>query len=231
MKKLAILGGMGPLATTIFYEKIINNTLANKDQEHINTLISSNTSIVDRTDLILNNKDKNILLNSIKEDLKLFEMANVSRIAIPCNTFHYFYDDVQKLTPIKIINMIEETMKKISQNKGKNIVVLGTKGTIDGKVYNKYSEKYNLNIIGLDKSVKHSLMEIIYNIKSTNSRDSKEFNNIIRDYKNQNIDFIVIACTELSCVVLDEDLKPYVIDSLDVLAKESVLEMGYKLNI
>ena len=154
MKKLAILGGMGPLATTIFYEKIINNTFANKDQEHINTLISSNTSIVDRTDLILNNKDKNILLNSIKEDLKLFEMANVSRIAIPCNTFHYFYDDVQKLTSIKIINMIEETMKKVSENNGKNIVVLGTKGTIDGKVYNKYSEKYNLNILDFNNFIK-----------------------------------------------------------------------------
>lgn len=229
MKKLAILGGMGPLATTIFYEKIINNTLANKDQEHINTLISSNTSIVDRTDLILNNKDKNILLNSIKEDLKLFEMANVSRIAIPCNTFHYFYDDVQKLTPIKIINMIEETIKKVSKDNKKSIAVLGTKGTYEGNVYSKYSDKYNINIYDVDLNIKNDLMDIIYNVKATGSRKSDKLNNIIRDLKDSGVDYIILACTELSTIILDEDVKFYTLDALDVLAEQSVLQMGYKI--
>lgn len=229
MKKLGILGGMGPLATTIFYEKIINNTLANTDQEHINTLISSNTSIPDRTDIILNKLDKNLIINSVKEDLKLFEKANVQKIAVPCNTFHYFYEDVARLTTIDIINMPEETIKKVYSTNKKNIVILGTKGTINGKVYNKYANKYNINIKELNDEDKNKLMKIIYNIKSTNSRVSPELNNIIKSLILKDIDYVLLACTELSCVVLDEDLKKYVIDSLEILAEESILQMGYNL--
>lgn len=230
MEKLGILGGMGPLATCIFYEKIINNTLANSDQEHINTLISSNTSIPDRTDIILNKLDKNLIVNSVKKDLELFEMANVQKIAIPCNTFHYFYDDIDKLTSIDIINMAEETIKKIYYTNKKNIVILGTKGTLDGKIYDRYANNYNLNIKELNNEDKNKLMKIIYNIKSTNSRISKDLNNIIRNLLEKDIDYVILACTELSCVILDEDLKEYTVDSLEILAKKSILEMGYKLN-
>ncbi|MBP2024750.1 aspartate/glutamate racemase family protein [Peptoniphilus stercorisuis] len=229
MKKLGILGGMGPLATCIFYEKIINLTDAKNDQDHINTIILSDTNIPDRTDIIINNKDKNLIVDAIKDDIKIFENNNVSKIAVPCNTFHYFFDEVQNLTNIKIINMIEETIKKVSKDNKKSIAVLGTKGTYEGNVYSKYSDKYNINIYDVDLNIKNDLMDIIYNVKATGSRKSDKLNNIIRDLKDSGVDYIILACTELSTIILDEDVKFYTLDALDVLAEQSVLQMGYKI--
>lgn len=229
MEKLGILGGMGPLATCIFYEKIVNMTDAKSDQDHINTIILSDTNIPDRTDVIINHKSKDLVLNVVKDDIKLFENNNVKRIAVPCNTFHYFFDDVQKLTNIKLINMVEETVKKVSQNNKKRIAVLGTKGTYEGNVYNKYSSKYNIDMYDIDSNIRNDLMDIIYNVKATGSRKSDKLNNIIRNLKDLGIDYAILACTELSTIIIDDDVKASTLDALDVLAEQAILQMGYKV--
>lgn len=52
-KKLGILGGMGPLATVEFMLKIISQTPAHNDQEHIPMVVSSVPQIPDRTAFIM----------------------------------------------------------------------------------------------------------------------------------------------------------------------------------
>ena len=52
-KTLGIIGGMGPLATVNLFNKIIINTDAQNDQEHIHMLIDNNTNIPDRTAFLL----------------------------------------------------------------------------------------------------------------------------------------------------------------------------------
>ncbi|MDU0895122.1 MAG: aspartate/glutamate racemase family protein, partial [Anaerococcus sp.] len=86
MKKLGVLGGMGPLCTAIFYKKLVKNTKANKDQDHIPTIILSDPQIPDRTKAIITGDDEDILLNKIKENLENLEKQGVDNIAIPCNT-------------------------------------------------------------------------------------------------------------------------------------------------
>lgn len=50
---LGIMGGMGPLATQLFYKMLIEHTVAEKDQDHINVLIIGDASMPDRTEAIL----------------------------------------------------------------------------------------------------------------------------------------------------------------------------------
>ena len=52
-QRLGILGGMGPQATQDFYQRILDRTDASCDQEHLPTLIWSDTSMPDRTAAIL----------------------------------------------------------------------------------------------------------------------------------------------------------------------------------
>ena len=51
--KLGVLGGMGPQATELFYRRVVEFTAADKDQEHIETLLLSDTKMPDRTAAIL----------------------------------------------------------------------------------------------------------------------------------------------------------------------------------
>ncbi len=107
-KKLGVLGGMGPMATSVFFERVIKNTQATCDQEHIEMVILNHTSLPDRTRSIQTG-DYDSFLHAVEKSIRDFETLKVSHIAIPCNTSHFFYKSLQAMTQIPIINMIDKT--------------------------------------------------------------------------------------------------------------------------
>lgn len=227
--KLGIIGGMGPMATDVYYERVINHTVSNSDQDHIFTVISSHTNMPDRTTVIEKNLPHDEVLNAVKFDLDLMEFAKVKTIGIPCNTFHYFYDEVQSMTEIPIINMVEETVKKFVDTIGKKAVVLSTTGTKNAKVYEKYAKIHDLEILELDDEVSEELMKIIYYIKATNDLNPSEFLNLIKDLDEKlKPDGFLISCTELSLLDLKKLDEIKTLDALDVLVYESIVRTGYE---
>ena len=93
---LGVLGGMGPQATNTFYQRIIDRTQAESDQEHLRVLIWSDAKIPDRTAGILGTPDQaEAVYQHLLADAKLLERAGCTVLAIPCNTSHYFADRLQ----------------------------------------------------------------------------------------------------------------------------------------
>lgn len=228
MKKLGILGGMGPLCTAMFYQKLVIHTKANKDQDHIPTVIISDPQIPDRTEAILTGKNEDILFKKVKEDLENLKKQDVSNIAIPCNTMHYYYDTFKEYTSVNIINMVEETLKYCKAKKAKNVAVLGTLATMNCGIYEKYAKNLGINIIPMDEKIKKFTMDTIYQIKETNETNHKEFLSMVEELKNTKVDAIILACTELSLI---EDIATYdfVIDAMDVLVYRSILQSGFEI--
>ena len=95
MYKLGVIGGMGPLATVKFYDKVVLNTDAHNDNEHIDLVVLNHSTMPDRTRCIIEKKDLEFL-NVIKKDLEILDNIGVDVVAIPCNTSHYFYDEFKK---------------------------------------------------------------------------------------------------------------------------------------
>ena len=218
--KLGVIGGMGPLATEIFYKYIIDNTPANSDQEHIDMVILSHATIPDRTTEILNGL--NNYIEVVKKDFDILNNIGVCAIAIPCNTSHYFYERMCEFTNIPIINMVEETIKRCKEEGYKKVSVLGTYGTVNSKVYDKYAQKHDIEIVTLDDEEKKDIMEIIYWVKATNKRRSERFLEIVDKYSQNSK--VILACTELSVLDLDDR---EVVDALKVLGDESIKRCGY----
>lgn len=226
--KLGVLGGMGPAATSLFFEKVIENTIANKDQEHIDMVILNHATIPDRTRAILEN-DKEPFLEAVKKDLEIFEAADVDNIAIPCNTSHYFYDDMQAMTSIPIINMIEETVRVISEQFGQtvNVGILATDGTIKTGIYQENCHKYNMKAYIPDEEVQERVMQTIYDFKADKPIDVPAFEQIIRYMLGEkNCDCVILGCTELSCIEISDELKPYCVDAMQVLVDKAIILSG-----
>lgn len=227
-KKLGVLGGMGPMATSVFFEKLIKNTAAEKDQDHIDTVILNHATLPDRTESILEHK-KLPFLNAVKKDLELLEMAGVENIAIPCNTSHYFYNDIQSMTSIHVINMVQVTVKYIAQKYGTSskIGVLATNGTIESGVYDEACKLYNLESHNPDADIQNRVMGTIYNIKADSNYEATELENIIKSLiTEEGCHAIILGCTELSCVPLNDDLQKYCIDPMELLVHESITLSG-----
>ena len=93
--KLGILGGMGPQATQDFYQRILDRTDAACDQEHLPTVILSDTRMPDRTSAILGG-DAEGCYRRLLQDARTLEQVGCTAIAIPCNTSHFFADRLQE---------------------------------------------------------------------------------------------------------------------------------------
>lgn len=229
--KLGVLGGMGPFATSVFFERVIKHTEANKDQEHIDIVILNHATLPDRTESIKNN-EKRPFLQSVEQDMKLFEHAGVTNIAIPCNTSHYFYNDIQKMTDIPIIHMIKSTVEHVYKRiglKGK-VAVLATDGTVESGVYQNEIVKKGLELHQLDDITQSKIMDIIYKVKGNHVFKTEELDEIIHHLvKEHDCAVILLACTELSTIDIKVANKQYCIDALDVLVQESIIKSNKEL--
>lgn len=225
MYKLGVIGGMGPLATVKFYNKVVLNTEAHNDNEHIDLIVLNHSTMPDRTRCIIENKDTEFL-NEIKKDLEILDKIGVDVVAIPCNTSHYFYDEFKNFANLRIINMIEETILEIKRRGLKKVAVFGTLGTLNSKVYDKYAEKNGIAVKELSLEDKNSVMDIIYKIKETNNLENKDFIEILNKYCDGET-IGIIACTELSLLEISKNINT--IDALDVLVNKSIEYSGAKI--
>lgn len=225
MYKLGVIGGMGPLATVSFYERVVLNTAAKCDNEHIDMVVLSHASMPDRTKCIIENKGGEFL-EVIKKDFKILEDIGVEAVAIPCNTSHYFFDEFKKFTGLRIINMIEETILEVKKRGIEKIAVFGTLGTLNSKVYEKYANQHGILVKEVSPEDKQSVMDIIYDIKETNCLDGRRFVDILSRYCDDET-VGIIACTELSLLDIPKDINT--IDALDVLVKRSIELSGAKV--
>lgn len=223
-ERLGVIGGMGPKATVVFFEKIVSRTAANRDQEHIDMIILNHATLPDRTEVILNHEDERFL-EAIRKDIELLERAGVGHIAIPCNTSHYFYHEMQAMTRVPIINMVEETLRDIHQRfgSGRKVGIMATDGTIRSGVYEKGCALYDLELCKPDEALQSRIMRVIYQVKSELEADTEEVESIIRHLvKECGCDCVILACTELSCIPIGGEAAGYCVDAMDVLVRRSI---------
>lgn len=230
---VGILGGMGTEATTYFYNKLMSYDKANSDQEHLKVMLYNNPGIPDRTEYIL--KKVNSPLNELIESAKILEKTGVDFIVMPCNTSHYFYSEIIKHVKIPFVNIIKEVALEIkSKNKNYiNVGLLATKGTIRGNVYKKIFNQFSLNVIYPNENEQELINNTIYKIKSNNQIDFGNLKSKIRAFcSRENIDIIILGCTELSLIknyIFDKDVN--FIDSNEILAKRTYLYAKRIINI
>ncbi|HTG68500.1 MAG TPA: amino acid racemase [Candidatus Udaeobacter sp.] len=232
-KSLGVIGGMGPKATSVFFDMVIEQTAADRDQEHINIVVLNHATLPDRTEVILAGRGE-VFLEAVAKDLKLLEAAGVSNIAIPCNTSHYFYNDMQKMTSINIINMVDETLKEIYDTYGEHckIGILATNGTVSSGVYRKGCTQYNMQLHEPNDSIQEHVMDIIYNkVKRNLPVEPSEFEGIINHLLiHDQCQCVIIACTELSIIPIQNEVSKYCVDAMAVLVQKSI-ELSGKQSI
>ncbi|WP_326908603.1 aspartate/glutamate racemase family protein [Sedimentibacter sp. MB31-C6] len=231
MKTIGIIGGMGPLATVHLYERIVFRTKASKDQEHIHVLIDSNTNIPDRTKAILGQGlDPTVeLLKSAKN----LESIGADFLIMPCNTAHYFIDEVSKDISIPFINMLDETVKYTYNKYGKDTVVgiLATDGTIKSKIYEDYYSKVGIKTVIPQKN-QDRIMKFIYDvIKRGNFELGTDiFFEVVNELKELGANAFLLGCTELSSAQYLFKFEGDYINPMEVLAEKSIIFAGGILN-
>ena len=226
---LGILGGLGPMSTAYFMEMIIGFTKADCDQQHIDMLVSSRATTYDRTAYILGNSPDNPLDMMIPDAQKLVR-AGCSLIAIPCNTAHYFYEQIQMAVDVPVLNIMDQTIKEVKSAGCKKAGILATTGTVSTGAYQQRCAGAGLDFAVPGEKEQGRIMDLIYGrIKSGEAVNLDIFEEVVHTLKAQGCDAIILGCTELSELKRNFKLGEMYFDSLEILAKAVVTACGKTL--
>ncbi len=215
---IGILGGMGTQAGLDFCNKLAILYRGKIDQDYPLFLLYNKSNIPGRPESIgihtgkLSNKPNNkkskkkylSVLKSLVNGCQLLKKSNCKFIVIPCNTAHYWFDDLQKKIRLPIINMPKEVFKHTQKRCKKNssIGLLATEGTLMTGVYNKFFDKnYNLvfpNAIIQKKSVNKAIKLVkMGKVKLANKTIQPAINYLIKKKCKK----IILGCTELPIAI------------------------------
>ncbi len=228
-ERLGVLGGMGPQATQVFYQRILDRTDAARDQEHLPTLILSDTAMPDRTGAILSGNTEEVRARLIR-DAKLLEAAGCTLLAIPCNTSHYFAADVEAAVSIPLLHMPRLAVARAQELGRKKTAILATEGTVKTGVYQREFDALGLPCWAPDQAVQDLVTSIIYDEIKRGEQGSREnFAAIDRACRAAGCDGAILGCTELSVYRAYHGLPGYYTDAMELLAEEAIRACGKRL--
>lgn len=220
---LGVLGGLGPMSTFRFCELLTSHTKAECDADHIDMIISSRATTPDRTDFILGRSSKDPLPVML-EELRRLENAGADLIVIPCNTAHYFYRGLQKECRVPMINIIEETVSFLQKGRIHRIGLLATEGTVRSGAYEQACKKADIECLSPSEEEQKIISDIIYqSVKQNKEADLQAFLRVAESLQKRGCEKLVLGCTELSLLDRSQMPNDLFLDSLDVLAYQTIL--------
>ena len=228
-KLLGVIGGLGPMATAYFMELVTDMTDAATDQEHLRMLIYSAPSIPDRTRYILDNTCEDPLPEMLRIG-NILAQQGAQRIAIPCVTAHYFFEELTSGIPVPMVNGVRETALHLKNHGITKVGIMATDGTIRSRVFHRELEKQGINSVVPSAERQADVMHLIFDdIKAGKRPDMAKFANIAQELRENGAQAIILGCTELSLIKRSYAIGAGFLDAMEILAQQSILQCGKPL--
>lgn len=215
---------MGPEATVDFFHEIVAVTPARKDQDHVPVLIYSNPRMPDRASAILYGAEDP--LPHLKEAAITLERGGAGIIAIPCNTAHYYLDDLRAAVHIPVLNMIEEAcgVLRAEYPDAGTAGLLATTGTVKMRLYERFLEKEGLNVITPPDEEQEQVQISIDHIKGGARRE--EVHPILKaaccNLMSRGAGLVILGCTEIPLALDGTDPDCPILNPTRILARAAV---------
>ena len=226
MKKLGIIGGLGPMATAYFLQLIVEMTDALTDQGHIEVLLHSRPQIPDRTKFILGVSRDSPVPYLVETGVTLAEQG-AELIAIPCITAHFFQNQLEEKIGCPMIHTIEETADYLRSEHIHHVGIMATDGTIKSELFQQVFAGYDIACTVPQTEEQGQIMHIIYdNVKAGLPIEMDLFEEVSRKLFAQGAEVLLLGCTELSLIKGNYKLGKGYLDVMEVLARRAVLSCG-----
>ena len=230
-KVIGILGGMGPEATLDCFEKIIRNTPAGKDQDHLRVIIDSNPKVPDRTAAILGKGPSPLPL--LLQGCRTLQQAGADFIIMPCVSAHFYQEEMRQQITLPLVSIFDVVAETLSHDHPEIKVVglLGTTGTVRSGLFQKRLKEDGIEALVCEDKIQERVMAAIYDIKSSQANRPREAitNDLIA--AAQSLIFrgaagIVAGCTEIPLALSQRNLSVPYFDALLLLARAAIRLAG-----
>ncbi len=222
MKTIGLIGGMTPESTILYYR--ILNELSSKqfgDSHSCKLILNS----VDFEEIVkLQKLDRWDVLNGIMADAAIsLEKAGANYILICANTMHLTIDAVRESVSIPVIHIAEATAKQIVHKKLSTVALLGTKYTMENSFFIDVLKSHGIETIIPNENDRQIIHDVIYDelSKGVLNPDSKQsYLKIIQKLIDTGAEGIILGCTEIPLLILQDDVNVPTFDTTTIHATE-----------
>lgn len=225
---VGVLGGMGPQATVDFLEKVIAQTPADSDQEHVPILVSVIPQIPDRTAAFRGEGASP--LQAMLACADRLKRSGAELLVIPCNTAHLWYDEIQSTIGLPMIHIVDAALDEVCAQVGERgrVGLLATDATVASGLYvNRAAQRASAAPIRwLLPTAQEMLDWVTPGIAAIKSGNLAEGEHRLRlaaqAMKERGASALVLGCTEIPLVLRADNIGMPVVDATWALARHTV---------
>lgn len=228
----SIIGGMGTIATESYLRLINHRVKIARDQDYLNYILVNDAEVPDRTAYIKDHSQPNFFYD-LKNDVEQQAKLGPDFFVMPCNTAHYFYDDLAALSDIPFLHMMRIAVHQFVDQypDQKKIGLIATEGSIYDHLYADEIKKVGRQVEYGGPEIQPMVNELIYaDIKEKGIVDHELYHRILQKmHDDYGCKVILLGCTELSLAQEKAPDHPYqVIDPQSIIADVSI-ELALKI--
>ena len=198
---IGILGGMGTQAGLDFCDKLAKLNRGKLDQQYPMFVLYNKSNTPKRPE---NLKKYYNVLKSLVDGCKMLQKNKCKFIVMPCNTAHYWHNDIQKKIKIPLISMPKEVYldTKKTCKKNSTIGILCTEATLKTNIYGDYFNK-NFKLISPNKKIqKNSVNKAIKLVKMGKVKEAEvSLRSAVKYLIKKKCKKIILGCTELPIAI------------------------------
>ena len=206
MKKLGLIGGMGPESTLPYYQGIVYGVQKKMGQPFFPHFTVESVNVFQILSF-LNAGDKDALVDYLMTAINNLANAGADFIALASNTPHIVFEQLQEKSPLRIISIVEATCKDAVTKGYKTIGLIGTIFTMNNDFFKTPFERNGIKVVVPNDVEMRLINDRIYNeieLGVIKQETINEFLQIINRLKTEeNIEAIVLGCTELPLLLND----------------------------
>ena len=153
-------------------------------------------------------------------------------LAIPCMTAHSFFSQLQAAFRAELLNPITGSAKLLRSNGVKRAGIMATDGTLQVGLFQEALTDAGIEPVVPDEMHQHEVMRMIYDqVKSGRPADLESFHAVAHAMRSRGAECIILGCTELSVIRIQQEIGRGFLDAMAVLAASAIEACGYSVNV
>lgn len=219
MKKVGLVGGIGPASTLDYYKGIIDGYRAKAGGDNYPLMLIDSLNLTEMYDLATI-KQWDVFASRLVDSIKNLAAGGAQFAAMAANTAHIVFSEVKSKSPLPLVSIIDETCKYAQSRGCKSVVVFGTAFTMSSGLYTDAFAKYGINAFVPTEDEQKAIHGIIFpNLQEgiVLPEDKRTMLAIANRMINENnADALILGCTELPLIIKEGDLDTLLLDTTQI---------------
>jgi aspartate racemase len=225
VKRIGIIGGLGPEATIDYYRIIVNEYREKTDGQYpVIIIYSVNMSEFVVCKMHIESSDK--IMKWLAHAIAAVHQSGADFALIASNTPHIIFEDLQRHSPIPLISIVEETCKVAYDVGLKRVALLGTKVTMSSHFYQRVFSKKGIDIITPHDTEKDYINEKLFTEIMHDNIVDETRENLLKIVKRMidedKIQGVILGCTELPLILTKDEFGIPFLNTAKIHAKSAV---------